>query len=200
MSSCQHRPQSPRKFTVAHPSRYPAANWEPLWRNSAFKCKSSRASSRIAPCWPTLAVGGHRRKRLDRGQRVWRGGAADRWCATTPAKLSGKTGTPDATTRSRNSTMTKRTALLLTLTTLVATGCYAHAGYYAEPAYVAPEPVYVAPTPVYAQPYGYGYGYKRAGTYVAPRPVYVEPRPMYRSPRYAARVVVRPSTRREYRR
>ncbi len=88
--------------------------------------------------------------------------------------------------------MTKLMALLLTLTTLTATGCYARAGYYAEPVYVAPVPVYVAPTAGYVQPYGYGYGYERAGGYVSPRPVYIAPRPVYREPMYASRMSARP--------
>jgi hypothetical protein len=79
--------------------------------------------------------------------------------------------------------MTKLTALLLTLTTFAATGCYAHAGYYAEPVYVAPAPINVVPTVGYVQPYGYGY--ERAHVYVAPRPA-------YRAPMLAARVSARP--------
>jgi len=86
--------------------------------------------------------------------------------------------------------MNKLTALLLTLTTLSASGCYARAGYYAEPVYVAPAPVNVVPTAGYVQPYGYGY--ERAHVYVVPRPVYVEPRPVYRAPMHAARVSARP--------
>ncbi len=88
--------------------------------------------------------------------------------------------------------MTKLTALLMTVTALAATGCYARAGYYAEPVYVAPTPVYVAPTAGYVRPYAYSYGYERPGVYVAPRPAYVEARPAYRAPRSAARVAARP--------
>ncbi len=86
--------------------------------------------------------------------------------------------------------MTKLTALLLTMTTFAASGCYARAGYYAEPVYAAPAPVNVVPTAGYMQPYRYGY--ERAHVYVAPRPLYVEPRPVYRAPMYAARVSARP--------
>ncbi len=97
--------------------------------------------------------------------------------------------------------MIRFAALLMTLTALVATGCYARAGYYAEPFYVAPAPVYVAPTAGYVRPYAYGYGYERPGVYVAPRPAYVEARPAYRAPTYAARVAARPTpaVRRGYR-
>jgi len=83
---------------------------------------------------------------------------------------------------------------MLTFTVLVATGCYAHAGYYAEPMYVASTPTYVVPTSGYTRPYGYGYNYERPGVYVTPRPVYVEPRPVYRAPAYATRVVARPAS------
>jgi len=78
--------------------------------------------------------------------------------------------------------MSKFTLLLLAAVTPLATGCYARAGYYAEPAYIAPAPVYVAQSPVYASPYPYGYARVRvtqSPTYVTPRPVYAEARPTY---------------------
>ncbi len=95
--------------------------------------------------------------------------------------------------------MTKLMALLFTLTTLVATDCYAHPRYYAGPAYGPRARVYVAPTSGYVTPYSYGYGYERPGVYVAPQPVYVAPgpvfsgpRPAYREPMYASRIAFRP--------
>lgn len=98
--------------------------------------------------------------------------------------------------------MSKFTLLLLAATTTLATGCYAHAGYYAEPAYIAPVPVYVAPRPVYVEPYPFGYAHvhvTREPAYVAPRPVDVAPFPTYTVPpretRYdsgSARIEARP--------
>ena len=84
--------------------------------------------------------------------------------------------------------------LMLTVTAFAATGCYARAGYYAGPMYLASTPAYVVPTAGYTRPYGYGYSYERPGVFVAPRPGYVEPRPVYRAPEYATRVVARPAS------
>jgi len=88
--------------------------------------------------------------------------------------------------------MTKTaTILTLALTALAAPGCYARAGYYAEPAYVQPAPLYIAPAPPtvgYARPYHYGYTYEGPRVYVPPRPVYVAPHPVY-----VARVAARPT-------
>lgn len=83
--------------------------------------------------------------------------------------------------------------LILSCTILAATGCYAHAGYYAEPMYVASTPTYVVPTAGYRRPYGYGYSYEGPVAYAAPRPVYVERRPAYRGPVHAPRVAARPT-------
>ena len=106
--------------------------------------------------------------------------------------MNGKgNGTPNAIAPFRNETMTRMTALLMLLTALAATGCYARAGYYAEPAYLAT--VYAAPTAVYARPYSYGYGYERPDVYITSRPVFVAPRPVYRAPAYSARFVARPA-------
>ena len=59
--------------------------------------------------------------------------------------------TAEATARpmqrhARSHPMTKPVLILMfTVTLLAASGCYAHAGYYAEPMYAAPMPVYVVP-------------------------------------------------------
>jgi hypothetical protein len=83
--------------------------------------------------------------------------------------------------------------LMLTFTILAAPGCYAHAGYYAEPMNVASTPAYVMPTAGYRRPCGYGYSYERPGVYMAPRPAYFEPHPVYHGPVYAPRVAAGPA-------
>lgn len=83
--------------------------------------------------------------------------------------------------------MKRPMALLVSLAAPLVTGCYARAGYYAEPAYVEPAPVVVAPAPVFVEPYPYGY----ARVHVTPVPTRVEARPVYYAPPRAYRRGIR---------
>lgn len=74
--------------------------------------------------------------------------------------------------------MTKLTALMFALTTLASSGCYAHSGYYAEPAYAVRGPGYAVPMTGYMRPFGYGY--EREHVYGQYRPIAVAPRREYR--------------------